>query len=177
MNELIQKWTSLPLEDKVDYFIIIIPIVLSVVAIYISVATARKQNRIALFDKRYVAITQINAMITFAAGIRDCDSPNIICGLFDTYFDSNLCSYSGEDRVLNAVAKTRKVRDIVFQSKFLFQSKKTDESITKIVMLFAAVVTDAAANRAVPKKIEEFCQKCDVFYKTEYPKLSKQTHL
>jgi len=177
MNDLIQKWMGVPLQDMVDFLIILSPIILSAVAIYISIATARKQNRISLFEKRYIVITQINAIITFAAGVRNCDSPNIICGLFDTYFDSNICSYSGEDRILNAVARTRKVRDIVFQSKFLFQSKYTDESITKIVMLLTAVVVDASANRVAPNKIEDFCQECDVFYETKYPMLSKQTHL
>lgn len=177
MRDWIQNWMALSTQTKVDYLIIVIPIILSVVAIYISITTARKQNRIALFDKRYVVLTHINAVITFAAGLHDCDSPEIVCGLFDTYFSSNICSYMGEDRFLNAVTNTRKIRDIIFQSRFLFSCKEINEHITEIVMLFATIVTDAAANRVRTTKIEEFCKICDAFYKNDYPKLSKKTHL
>lgn len=49
MDELIHVIEKLSQKDWVDYLLIIIPILVSLVAIVISVATAQKQNRIALF--------------------------------------------------------------------------------------------------------------------------------
>ena len=53
MDELIHVIEKLSQKDWVDYLLIIIPILVSLVAIVISVATVQKQNRIALFKTQY----------------------------------------------------------------------------------------------------------------------------
>jgi len=56
IQELIEAIEKLSQKGWVDYLIIIVPILLSVIAVWISLATAHKQNKIALFDMRYRAL-------------------------------------------------------------------------------------------------------------------------
>lgn len=53
MSELISAIKSINERDWFDYFSAFLPLLLSLVAIIIAIDTARSQNRIALFDKRY----------------------------------------------------------------------------------------------------------------------------
>lgn len=61
MKELLVELTiavqSLQQRDLWDYFAIIAPLVLSVVAVWISISTAKKQNKIALFEMRYKTVS------------------------------------------------------------------------------------------------------------------------
>ena len=65
MDELIQAIEKISQKDWVDYLIIIVPIMLSVIAVWISLATAHKQNKIALFDMRYKALEHFRKIYQF----------------------------------------------------------------------------------------------------------------
>lgn len=52
MEELIIAIEKLSNKTVLDYFIAFVPLILSIVAIYISIDSTRKQNKIALLDKR-----------------------------------------------------------------------------------------------------------------------------
>ena len=54
---------TLGTRDWFDYLSVLAPLVLSAVAIWISISTARKQNRIALFNMRYDAIVDIRTIL------------------------------------------------------------------------------------------------------------------
>ena len=53
MDELVKAIEKLAEKDIIDYLIIFVPIAISLVTIVISIRTAQKQNKIALFEKRY----------------------------------------------------------------------------------------------------------------------------
>ena len=53
MEELVKAIEKLAEKDLIDYLLVIVPILVSIVAIFISIATAKKQNKIALFERRY----------------------------------------------------------------------------------------------------------------------------
>lgn len=55
------QWKSI-----VDYALIIVPIIVSCVAIGISVSTAKKQNKIALFEKRFEAYANLLKLKSFS---------------------------------------------------------------------------------------------------------------
>ena len=59
-----------------------VPIVVSIVAVCIAVATARKQNKIALFEKRYMVLSQLNAVLAIDAGIYDSTDWHVILSVF-----------------------------------------------------------------------------------------------
>lgn len=69
MDELIPILEQMAQKTLVDYLAIIAPLVLSVVAIVISISTTRKQNKIALFEKRYEAASQIATLLSFLKSI------------------------------------------------------------------------------------------------------------
>ena len=56
LNEIIEAIKTLNHRDFLDYLAIVAPLVLSFVAIFISVYTIRKQTKIDLFEKRYETI-------------------------------------------------------------------------------------------------------------------------
>lgn len=52
-----------------DYLIVFIPIIISVIAIFVSVKTAKHQNRIAMFDKRYKVISLLGFLLGVCEGL------------------------------------------------------------------------------------------------------------
>lgn len=65
MRELIEAIEKLSQKGWVDYLIIIVPILLSVVAVWISLATAHKQNKIALLEKRHKTLEHFRKIFEF----------------------------------------------------------------------------------------------------------------
>ena len=63
MSDVVNAVSILGKRDIIDYIAIFSPIVLSVIAACIAICTSKKQNRIALFDKRFVSITDISLLI------------------------------------------------------------------------------------------------------------------
>ena len=66
LAELIIAVQSLQQRDLWDYFAIIAPLVLSVVAVWISISTAKKQNKIALFEMRYKTVSVLCFLLPVA---------------------------------------------------------------------------------------------------------------
>lgn len=64
MDELILAINNLSNKTWFDYFVAIAPLVLSIVAIYISIDSTRKQNKIALLDKRLAIYTDLKICIS-----------------------------------------------------------------------------------------------------------------
>lgn len=63
MESLVTAINNLGQRAWIDYIAIFSPIVLSVVAVWVSMATARKQNKIELFEKRYKVYTLLMTII------------------------------------------------------------------------------------------------------------------
>lgn len=71
MQDLVNAIHDLAVHDWVDYCAVFAPLILSAVAVLISIHTARKQNKIALFEKRYECYSSIKKFTSFADGIKD----------------------------------------------------------------------------------------------------------
>lgn len=59
--------------DWFDYLAILAPLALSAIAVIIAVSTARKQNKIALFDKRFLALEYLSKVLSFSDTINQED--------------------------------------------------------------------------------------------------------
>ncbi len=59
MEELVKAIEKMSEPNYLDYLAIVMPIALSLVAIIISISTARKQNKIALFQERYAIYQEV----------------------------------------------------------------------------------------------------------------------
>ena len=66
MQELITTLEKLLAKNFIDYALVIIPIVISLIAIALSIVTTQKQNRIALFEKRYDAYSNLLKLKAFS---------------------------------------------------------------------------------------------------------------
>ena len=153
------------------------PIVVSIVAVFISVATARKQNKIALFEKRYMVLSQLNAVIAIDAGIYDSTDPHVILSVFDAYFRTQSSVTTGQERLIVTISFLRKLRNDILQASLLYRNKKVTKHIEEILLIFARVISDAAADKLNPEDQKLLHEKCESFYKTGYSWLHKKTRL
>ena len=65
MEDLVKAIEKLAEKTWVDYLLIIVPIVISIVAIGIAIYTSNKQNRIALYQLRYQALSRLKRVLLF----------------------------------------------------------------------------------------------------------------
>lgn len=90
LTELITTVQCLQQRDLWDYFAIVAPLVLSVVAVWISISTAKKQNKIALFEMRYKVVSVLCFLLPVAKEVvdpkeKEIDYWTILATAMDTY--------------------------------------------------------------------------------------------
>ena len=154
-----------------------VPIVVSIVAVFIAVATARKQNIIALFEKRYMVLSQLNAVLAIDAGIYDSTDCHVILSVFDAYFGTQISVTTGAEQLIATISFLRKLRHDIFQASLLFRNRKITKHIEEILLVFARVITDAAAEKLNPENQTLLHKQCEEFYKKECNWLYKKTRL
>lgn len=69
LSELIEVIELANTKTLWDYLIVSVPIIISVIAIFVSVGTAKRQNRIALFEKRYEVISLLGFLLGVCEGL------------------------------------------------------------------------------------------------------------
>ena len=179
MGDIARAIEKLSEKDIIDYLIVIVPVVISIVAIVISIATARKQNKIALFEKKYNSLIQIHTIASFANSIKDNNnlSSKLILVFFDAYWGTDISNISGTEiqKAIRAKSQISLIKTQVSQAQFLF---KRELSVDLNVMgeLFHKVVMDAIGNDTSNETINEFCELCDAFYKNDFPKMKKRLY-
>jgi len=78
MENLVTSINNLGQRTWVDYLAIFAPIVLSVVAVWVSIATTKKQNKIALFKKRYEAYTWLLPIMRIGKQLMEIEDKNMM---------------------------------------------------------------------------------------------------
>ena len=99
MEGIIQAIEKLSEKSVIDYLLVAVPIIISVLAIIISVKTTRKQNRIALFELRYNCLFQIQTILSFGEAIKDDTDPMLILSLFDLFWGTELATTTDNKRL------------------------------------------------------------------------------
>ena len=179
MEELIKTIEKLSEKNIVDYLFIGVPILISVVAIFISIATARKQNKIALFERRFKCLSQMQMVFTFAGVIKGSKDYILILQLFDAYWGTDASLHKGNLRAIKTKSQLMLIVDEIVQSKFLFKCKYTVSPVDLASAFHSVVIGCIGENVTddMTKKIEELCNLCDEFKKKDYPELEKQTKI
>lgn len=170
---------DLSIESKqilLDYFLIIVPIIVSCVAIVISLISSNKQNKIAMFNIRYASITQFQTILNFAQGVKDCDDPRIILRLFDSLWGTNGTKLTFEDNLIQYRCKLESIKNDVLQSKYAFKYNFNIEP-GDIVFLLHETIMSAISSKNVSENVKKFTSMCDEFYEKDYNKISKQTKI
>lgn len=162
--------------DVIDYFLVIIPIIVSCIAIIISVSVSKKQNKIAMFNIRYTCISQMQTILNFAAGLNGCEEPKIILRLFDSLWGTNGTKKSFEENLIQYRCQLENIKKDVLQSEFVFKNKyKTDPY--ELVYALHIVVMDSINENEVTESVKAFTNKCNLFYEKDYKKLTRQTNI
>lgn len=87
--ELIQCVRQLSEKSTLDYVIAIAPILLSVVAVIISILVAQRQNKIAFFEKRFEVFSEIQRCLAFERLLAEAHTPQLAYDAFCVAYGSN----------------------------------------------------------------------------------------
>ncbi len=174
MEDIVKAIEKLAEKDIIDYLLVIVPIAISIVAIIISIATARKQNKIALFDKRFRCLSQIQMIVAFGKSIDSTANPLLITQLFDAYWGTDISSSKGTLQTIKAKSQLEKIIDDVAQSRFLFNCKYNIEPL-ELAQSFHGIILGAVGDKISENSINEFCSLCETFYEKDFPKLKDKT--
>ena len=176
MEEVVKAIEKLAEKDIIDYLLVIVPIAISIVAIIISIATAKKQNKIALFERRYSCLFQIKMILNFADTIKDNADEKVILGLYDAFWGTSISKLSGDRQVIEAKCKFEFIKKDVEQAYFLFDHKFS-VTPTEILKAFHAVLFDSMGSESLEKSKNEFFLLCDKFTEKDFKKLQKKVKL
>lgn len=173
MDELIHAIEKLSQKDWVDYLLIIIPILVSLVAIVISVATARKQNRIALFKMRYKALMQIKSILRFEKETHNVDSPKAILFIYDMIYGTNIREYKNKDSVVALIkgGQQEKVIEEDISVLYFLTSKKENALFGAMYTAFAEIVVAAVDGEIKKDAQEKLHLACSEIKESVYDKL------
>lgn len=69
MKQLAEAVVALNSRTWVDYLLVIMPVIISVIAIVISIITANQQNKIALFEKRFECVSLLSFIMTVCESV------------------------------------------------------------------------------------------------------------
>lgn len=107
--------------DLFDYFATGITLLLSIIAVIIAVSTARKQNKIALFEKRFVVYREFQNCIGFAE-ILDVDTTSMeFIEMYNFVFSTNFDTNDNSMSTWLYIAKSVKmIVETLHQAVFLF---------------------------------------------------------
>lgn len=176
MEEVVKAIEKLAEKDILDYLLIIAPILVSVVAIIISIATSWKQNKIALYEQRYRCLAQVKRIISFSEMIKENKNPVIVLELFDALWGSNVSKSSGDAQIIRAKYQIEIIKDDVEQITFLFKHSSY-ESFALIIQNLHTIMLEAIDKRVVQEHLDAFCKSCDNFYVDDFKQLTKRTKL
>lgn len=172
MEDIVKAIEKLAEKDIVDYLLVIVPIVVSIVAIYISIATARKQNKIALFERRYNCLFQIKTILNFSDTIKEDADEKIILALYDAFWGTNIFTLSGDSQIIAAKCHFEVVKKDLEQAIFLFDHK-FDVLPINVLKSFHAVLFDAMKGDNLEQSKKEFFLVCDMFAERDFEELKR----
>lgn len=176
VEELIKVIQALEQRDWIDIVAIFSPIILSVVAIIISIQTTKKQNAIAMFDKKYNVVFQLKTILSFELGIEDTDDPKVILALFDSYYGTTTANSDAVEAVILASARLESVSKDLLMADVLF-GEGHNKRIHELVCAFKDHVLHAASGTFDNQIYERFAEQSKYFRENELGKMYKSIKL
>lgn len=168
---------ALGTRDWFDYLSVIAPLVLSVVAIWISISTARTQNRIALFDIRHTALYRLKTLLEFNQRIQGDISKGLIAFFFDAHFGTNIeqCDSSqGMNQVIMTINQLE--RDIIVRP-FVRRKEDRKEIYDILVALRNLMLFYVLNDESTEDSRDELNTLCTKLYNGRYKKLRSKVRI
>lgn len=163
---------NMGIRDWFDYLSVIAPLFLSGVAIWISIATARKQNQIALFGLRHEALVEIHTIFSFDAKISESDDGAYIVTVYDGLFGTTLSTSTSQEAIIQIVAITRRLENKILIR--ILTTQKEAEAADRLIYSLQTMMLAVIAEREFAAEREAFHRNCVDFEKRTYYKLSKK---
>lgn len=176
MDDLVKAIEKLAEKDIVEYLLVIVPIIVSIVAIYISIATAKKQNRIALFEKNHKALCLLNKIFNLEKTIEKQENAHIIIQCFDMAFNSDLAQHNPDVALIKASNILSKV-DNDISVIYYTNNVKYRTMINDILASLANVIADAIVDKVNHEEKHKLHRACIKFYSLGFVKLEKKTRI
>lgn len=177
MEEVVKTVEKLAEKTWIDYLLIIVPILISVVSIYISIRISNKQNKIALYQLRYKALCQLNCILMFDKNVLEYKSPDIIIKGFNMFFNTNLQQGTKTedvpwDQYIKATSCLSKI-DNDLSILYCSLTVQQKESIDRIMECLADIIASAISEETAEEKIIALHLECSKFTDKEFKKLEK----
>lgn len=176
MGNITQAIEALGRRDWFDYVSAFTPIILSIIAVWIAIATARKQNQLALFDKKSDTYQKLLLFINHWQNgcefiLKGIDNKSICLGCFAALFNR---SWKNADVDFSDVMRTDEssdfkyihavqcyyIEDISMLSELRFIYKCVDKSCISAMMdkynNFMRVFHETIFNKVVADKLIEY---------------------
>ena len=139
-----------------------IPIIISLVAIGISIATAKKENKIALFELRYKSYAQLKTISSFDASIYDAHDSSIILKIFDALWGTNIADLADEEKLIKERCEMEKIIRDVHQIKFLFKHKFVVD-FSRVLQNMQHLLSSATVGKIDLEAQKELHRLCELF--------------
>jgi len=179
LRRLVCAIDALSEHDWFDYLAVAAPLLLSVVAIWISISTARKQNRIALFEFRYTALFQLKTILDFDVAIQGKIEHNTIIFLFDSYFDTDLSNCDVAQAYKDIVSTGQRLEKTTLIKTLVNKPNEAIEirNIISVLQELMFIVVDEEINEPYETCRNRLHELCNAFSDGTYQKLRKRTRI
>ena len=174
MNKIIEVLINFASTPWMDYLLAIASIFVSVVAVAISISTATKQNKIAMFEKRYTCICQMNTILSFENSTYDCNETILIQCLYDALWGTHISDNIGfDEKILMARCHAELLYRDVMQAKYLFKGKLHTDLAAMLKCMHSVVMAsiNCEFDEENQEKLHHYCAELS---EIDLPKLEKQ---
>lgn len=162
MEDVVKAIEKISEKSLIDYLLIIIPIITSLIAIIISVAATRRQNKTALFERRYNCLFQIKTVLAFSKTIEALFDRKVIIALFDSFWGTNVAFLSGDKQLVLAISQVEIIKKDVEQATFLFKHK-FNVSPTNIIDHLQSVLISSILEKSIDDDRNKLLFSCKEF--------------
>ena len=173
MESIVNAIEKISEKSVVDYLLIIVPIVISLVAVFISVFLARRQNKIAMFEIRYRALATIKRLLNFNVVFYVINHPRIIIEYFNGCFEYSIDLQDQVKALLAARMNFDKMEEtIIAISDILDKSDK--KILEKTFEKISTIINNAIMNETDNESIKDFKILCFCLKEITVKKLARK---
>lgn len=175
--------------DWVGIIVSILSAIASFMAVWFAVRVADKQNKIALFEKRYKLYLIIQNLLLCATRIPDCTTNSTVYAVLKYYFrEASGIETKADVNILDFIMLCYEIQDKLMSGSFLFSNYDIN-LLTKIIdrgknLALQVYKTDSNSAKAKSEISEsviqlrnEYCKFCDEFDLTCFKTIKKELDL
>lgn len=177
INTLAHALEKSAFQIVLDYALTIVPIIVSIIAVGISIFLASRQTKIDLFDERYCVFHIVNCIQTFLVNfpkLRDKSSSSVYA-YFATCFNYSFDS-TEETMIQNFIRQFNVIEIESKKAEFLFNTEDAD-MLSKIMKDITNFISIVATDADYTKTLEELKSDWEEFESHNLNSMKRKLHL